>query len=57
MRIDQLVRKYPAYKHDDIFYFEYDFAMMLLMINKDDIDYARRYDREHRRLTKKPKRY
>lgn len=57
MRVDQLVRKYPAYKHDDIFYFEYDFAMMLLMINKDDIDYARRYDKEHKRQSKKPKRY
>jgi len=52
MRIDTLVRKYPRYTHDDIFYLEYDFAMMLLMINKDDIDHARRYDREHKRISK-----
>ena len=50
MRIDTLVRKYPRYTHDDIFYLEYDFAMMLLMINKDDIDSARRYDKAANRV-------
>jgi len=39
-----------------VFYLEFDFAMMLLMLNKDDIDYSRKYDRESKKLAAlKPK--
>ena len=54
--IDNLVRRYPAYTHDDVFYFEVEWAMTLLMLHKDDIDFSRRYDREvnrRRKLTRK----
>ena len=43
--IDALVRRYPCYTHDDIFYLEYDFAMTLLQIIKMEIDFAREYDK------------
>ena len=43
--IDAITSAYPAYKHDDVFFFEYDFAMMLLRIMKMDVDYNRRRDK------------
>ena len=50
--IDNIVKRYPAYTHDDVFYFEADFAMNLLMLAKDDLDFSRRYDREVNRRRK-----
>jgi len=43
--IDAIVRRYPNYKHDDVFYLEYDFCMMLLEIMVKDIDYSVKYDK------------
>lgn len=43
--IDAIVSTYPAYTHDDVFYFEYDFAMMLLRMMKMDVEYNRKRDK------------
>ena len=51
------MNKYPAYKHDDVFYFEYEFAMMLLEIIKHDVDHSREYSSTSKQLNNaKPKR-
>jgi hypothetical protein len=50
------VRQYPCYTHDDIFYLEYDFAMLLLIGMARDIDNARAYDRARQSMNNnKPK--
>jgi hypothetical protein len=46
------VKKYPAYTHDDVFYLEYDFAMVLLMMIRDDADYSVRYQRKFKEVNK-----
>jgi len=33
--IDALVKAYPAYNHDQIFELEYNFAMALILMNKE----------------------
>lgn len=48
--IDGLVKRYPSYTHDDIFYLEYDFAMMLLEGIRIDIDYNRKYERAQKQV-------
>ena len=43
--IDNIVKAYPAYTHDDVFLLEYDFAMMLLMMAKEAADYQKEYNK------------
>jgi len=43
--IDSIVKAYKQYTHDDVFYFEYDYAMMLLMLIKNEKDYLTNYDK------------
>lgn len=55
MWLDSIVKLYPSYTHDDVFFLEFEFVMMLLMLRRDDVDYSRRYDRESAKLRRTKK--
>jgi len=52
--IDKIVKIYPAYNHDQVFYLEYEFCMNLLYLHKEELEYRKRYENIWRALNEKP---
>lgn len=52
--IDNLVKMYPSYTHEDVFRFEVKFAYTLLIINKTEAKIQGEANDTRRRMKKKP---
>ena len=51
--IDKIVKMYPSYNHDQVFYLELDFVANLLIMNKTQGELQDAYQEAYRLMNKK----